>query len=212
MAKLPHRPNRRRLEKVSPCIRRLAIGSVLHRVYMQGGQYPTSWDEFRFSGPLSRFDHHVSNCERKVDGSALRGVLYAAEHVATALAEVYEGMGRSVNRKRNSPWIVSFRTKCELQLLDLTGSFGLRAGASGVLNSCAHTYAQNWSRGFYEVYRGIEGLYYQSSLTNKIAVMLYERSRRKVACSELLLHTALSEPSYSDDLKEAVAEIGYHVR
>ena len=64
----------------------------------------------------------------------------------------------------------------EVRLLDLTDAFCVRAGASAKLVSGPFVHAQNWSRGFYDAYEEALDRYYRSSMTNRPAVVLYERA------------------------------------
>ena len=78
-------------------------------------------------------------------------MLYAATDIVTALAETFQHR-RTVNRRMDRPWLVSFGLSCELVLLDLTGTFPVSVGGSMKLVTGPALYAQNWSRGFYDAY------------------------------------------------------------
>lgn len=55
-----------------------------------------------------------------------------------------------------------------------------------------------------------DGLYYPSSMTNRIILALYERSlARKALPDSPTLHRALADPLIEDPLHEACVEIGY---
>ena len=70
--------------------------------------------------------------------------------------------------------------------------------------------AQNWSRGFYEAYPEIQGLYYRSSLTNPPTVTLYERANcLGVFAANSLLHRALADPTLHNAVLNVGEEIGY---
>ena len=209
MAKLPREPDAARLEANEPSLVTIAPGQLLHRIYERGGDHPTLWNAFRHYGPLSRFDHQL------VDGhgnpsSQNRGLLYAATDIATAIAEFFQRNRRLVNRARRQPWLVSFELEEEVHLLNLTDSFCLRAGASGKLVSGPFAHSQNWSRGFYDAYPQIQGLYYLSSLTNRHTVALYERAARSARIpATTRLHRALADPLMHRALVLVVEEIGY---
>ncbi len=209
MPKLPNRPDPGRLRTREPSLIPLPRGSVVHRVYLRGGPHPTLWNAFRFFGPTAaRFDHHLLDeagdpCEQD------RGVLYAATDIVTALAEVFQ-QRRTVNRAANRPWLVSFALSRELTLLDLTGTFPVSVGASMKLVSGATLYSQNWSRGFYERYPEIHGLYYFGSLTNRPVVALYERVLRLDPFPTTpVVHRALDDPLLIEPIRNACRTIGY---
>ena len=209
MAKLPLRPDLDRLRATEPSLTTVASGQLLHRIYERGGDHPTRWSAFRHYGPLSRFDHHSVD-ERGNPSLQERGILYAATDVATAVAEFFQRHRRRVNRTRRQPWLVSFPLAEDVRLLDLTGSFCLRAGASAKLVSGPFTHAQNWSRGFYDAYPQVQGLHYLSSLTNRPTVALYERTvEASPIASETRFHRALADPLMHRVLTGIVDEIGY---
>lgn len=138
-----------------------------------------------------------------------RGVSYCAVSAMTCIAEVFQGPPRLIQRHRNNPWLVTFELRTAVTLLDLTGKFPLRAGASMKLVSGPKTYAQNWSRGFYDVYTDLEGLYFPSSLTNGPTVVLNERAQDEVFPPTPSFHRALSDPVMLTPLRNAARELGY---
>ena len=151
MAKLPRRPDPARPLVTEPNIRTLPSGTRSYRIYARGGPWPTVWDAFRTFGPLrSRFDHHVPD----TDGSPLaqeRSILYAALDLPSAFAEVFQAE-RQIDRGRRVPWLAAFDLGAPVQLLDLSGTFPLRAGASMKLMSDSVLTAQRWSHAFHERY------------------------------------------------------------
>lgn len=206
MAKLPRTPDLARLRDTAPSLRAVR-GIRLHRIYERSGNFPTLWNTFRHVGPLSRFDHHG----RGLDSPAAepRGTLYAATDIPTAVAEFFQAT-RQINRTRRQPWLVSFMLSGELRLLDLTDVFCTRVGASAKLASGPFAHAQNWSRGFYEVYEEVHGLYYRSSLTNRPAVVLYERANQSdLFPTNPVFHRALADPTLHRALMTIGEEIGY---
>lgn len=70
--------------------------------------------------------------------------------------------------------------------------------------------SQNWSRGFYDVYASIHGLYYFSSMTNRPVVALYERAETLNSFpANPRFHRALADPLLLDLLQEVCVDIGY---
>ena len=205
MAKLPRTPDLARLRDTAPSLR--VVGGIrLHRIYERGGNFPTLWNAFRHVGPLSRFDHHLGLGS---DAAEPRGTLYVAADIPTAVAEFFQAT-RQINRTRRRPWLVSFMLSGEVRLLDLTDAFCVRAGASAKLVSGPFVHAQNWSRGFYDTYEEAHGLYYRSSMTNRPAVVLYERANQPALFpTHPVFHRALADPVLHRALVMVGEEIGY---
>lgn len=208
MPKLPGSPDLARLAELTPEVVTLGTGTLLHRIYFKGGDHSTTWNQFRTFGPRSRFDHHQRDavgdpCEQG------RGVLYAARDVPTALAETFQRR-RRIDRTNRQPWLASFRLAKTLVLLDLTGMFCVRAGASAKLATGPFRYAQNWASGFYDSYPQIAGLYYRSSLTNQPNVALYERGAAALPASTVF-HRALADPAWHRALVVLAVQIGYEI-
>ena len=212
MAKLPREPDLDILRATAPSL--ITTDSLglepLHRIYNRGGPHPTLWNQLRFYGPLSRFDHHFVDSA----GDPMpqdRGILYAATDIPTAVAEFFQRNRRRINRTRKQPWLASFPLDNELCLLNLTDAFCLRIGASMKLMSGPFSHAQNWSRGFYEAYPQIHGLYYPSSLTNKPIIALYERVVADTGAlqARTKFHRALADPVMHKPLTIIAEQIGY---
>ena len=209
MSKLPKEPDLGRLRDTPPSLITVGPNLPLHRIYKRGGDYPTLWNTFRQFGPLSRFDHHLTN-EKNEPFLQNRGILYAASDIPTAVAEYFQRNRRRINRFRHRPWLASFTLPVELQLLDLTDTFCVRVGASMKLMSGPFSHAQRWSQGFYDAYPEIHGLYYASSLTNHTAIALYERAdTTDLFPSTPRLHRALADPVLHKPLMIVAQEIGY---
>jgi hypothetical protein len=212
VAKLRREPDLERLRATNPAIVTFCPGQSVHRIYKRSGAYPTLWNMFRHYGPLSRFDHHIRD-EHGAPWSQDRGVLYVATDVLTAVAEYFQRNRRRVNRSRHQPWLVSFHFKDEIRLLDLTDTFCVRVGGSMKLVSGPFSYSQTWSRGFYEAYPEIDGLYYLSSLTNRPTIALYERANRATVFPQhTRMHRALTDPLLHKALTLIVDEIGYRLQ
>lgn len=90
-----------------------------------------------------------------------RAILYAAIEGPTCLAEVFQDT-RVIDRHRNDPWLAAFVIAGALDLLDLTGTWPTRAGASMAINSGPRPGAQRWARAVWDAYPVVHGLYYPS--------------------------------------------------
>ena len=135
--------------------------------------------------------------------------MYVASDIPTCLAEVFQNT-REVDRRNRHPWLVSFRLRSTLLLLDLTDTFPVQSGASMKLMTGPRRYAQNWARGYYESYPSIDGLYFNSSMTNRAALALFERVVPKAALPEVPdLHRSLADPLLLVPLQEGCADVGF---
>lgn len=204
MPKFPEPPDAGELSRVPLEERILVAGSILWRIYFRGGHHPSFWNTFRAYGPTrSRFDHHLAPPRAQE-----RSILYGAAQGPTALAEVFQDT-RLIDRAARDPWLVGFALLKPLRLLDLTGVWPTRAGASMVLGSGPRPRAQRWSRSIYQAYPEIAGLYYPSSMhANRPAVALYERAERALAPAPVF-HRPLLDPALLPVLRHVALDIGY---
>lgn len=202
MPKFPGPPPADELRRIPADRHTLRTGSLLARIYSRAGPYPTTWREFRFDGPVAsaRFDPHVAG-ER-------RGVLYAARDLMTCVAEVFQGT-RVVDRDVNARCIAVFRLTRPVRLLDLTGDWPTRAGASQAIASGPRPRAQAWARAIYTAYPRLEGIWYSSSMHGgHPALVLFERADSAVpAVPELDI--PLSHPGLLPGLTRAAGSLGY---
>lgn len=207
MPKVPRTPSAARLTALNPDVRVLPGGSLTWRIYFRGGRHPTRWSDFRHVGPTdARFDHHRGRTATHQN----RAVLYAAGDPTTCFAEVFQRT-RVVNRWHDDPWLVGFDTAASAPLLDLTGSFATRAGASMALMTGARSVSRNQARGFYDAYPEILGLLYPSSMhANRPAMILTDRAEAAgVIPDQPSFHRALGDPALLGLLKNAARSIGY---
>jgi hypothetical protein len=116
---------------------------------------------------------------------------------------------RVIDRQARRPWLVAYALTAELTLLDLTGTYPTRAGASMLIGCGSRPRARAWSRAFHAAYPQVQGLYYGSCLhANRPSLALYERARGAVPASPLL-HRALSDAAVKLTLRNAAALLGY---
>ena len=180
---------------------------MIWRIYFRGGLHPTNWKDFRYVGPIdARFDHHIGNEPARQD----RAVLYGADDPITCLAEVFQRT-RVMNRWHREPWLVGFETDKPMRLLDLTGSFPTRAGASMGLLTGSRSVSRTWARAFHESFPEIDGIYYPSSMhANRPAMVLNERARDAgVMPVQACFHRSLGDPAILSILRNAAHELGY---
>jgi hypothetical protein len=205
MSKFPDPPPAATLASLSPEVHELPAGARLWRIYFQGGAHPTTWETFRAWGPTgSRFDPQ----EPPPSVQPHRCVVYTAGDVNTCLAEVYQAY-RKVHRSRDAPALVAFATTRPLRLLDLTGLWPTRAGASGAIATGPHVRAQRWARAIYAAYPGLDGLIYRSSMNGRgVCHALWAPAKDAIPRSPLF-HRRLEDPVLYDALRVACANIGY---
>jgi RES domain len=208
VAKLPAPPPRGALAaRLPPRIKSLARGTVLWRIYHRGGAHPAAWNRFRHFGPVPtmRFDpHSLPACEQS------RGIVYAALRVYTCFAEVFQET-RTIERYRGGPCLVGLELARSVALLDLTGTWPTRAGASMARSSGRRDRARAWSARIYEDYPEVEGLYYPSSMDgNQPAVVLYERAQDALPARPVF-HRTLADPALDAAVVKAALLFNYAV-
>lgn len=207
MPKVPRTPSLERLKSLDRNVRNVPARSVIWRVYFRGGRHPTGWCDFRHVGPVdARFDHHLGDEPTE----QARAVLYAAEDPVTCFAEVFQKT-RVINRWHMEPWLVAFECGVGVRLLDLTGPFATRAGASMGLMTGPRSVARNWARGFYEAYPELAGLYFPSSMhANCPAMVLTDRAETAgVIAAQPSFHRSLGDPAILSLLKNAAWTLGF---
>lgn len=210
MAKFPNAAAVEVLRAIEPDIAVVPRGTILARVYFARGPHPTRWDEFRHFGPANaRFDHHLEDSRGEAYEQE-RSVLYCATEAKTCFAEVFQET-RRIDRARRSPWLAVFRLERDAALLDLSGNFPTRAGASMAINSGSRVRARAWGRAFYDAYPDLLGVHYPSSMNgNRPCAVLTDRAE---ALSVLAEHPEFNRPLTDDTLldvlKHCAQAIGY---
>jgi len=208
LAKFPEPPSPSDLAaRVAPDVKTIPAGTLLWRVYFRAGRHPMAWNQFRSHGPVAsgRFDHHEGQSQEHE-----RAILYAAVEGPTCFAEVFQAT-RVIDRRRRDPWMVSFRTVSALDLLDLTGSWPTRAGASMAINTGPRPRAQRWAQAIYAAYPAIHGIHYPSSMdANRPALALFERALSAIP-THPRSNRALAELPLLIPIANAAARFGYAV-
>lgn len=143
MPKFPLPPPAEVLRDITPEIRRLKVGTLVWRVYFRGGPHPGRWNLMRAFGPTTaRFDHQLPDPAGQPFEQD-RAIQYQALDGITPLAEVFQDT-RVIDRAARSPWLVAYALAVDLELLDLTGSYPTRAGASMLINCGSRPRARAW--------------------------------------------------------------------
>ncbi len=196
---------------VAPAVKTLAQGACLARVYFTAGDHPTRWNEFRHYGPMldARFDHHLPDAAGEPFVQD-RSILYCAAAADTCFAEVFQET-RRINRTRRAPWLAIFALRRDLALLDLSGAYPTRVGASMAINTGSRARARGWAKAFYAAHDALQGIYYPSSMNgNEPAVALTDRAERSGCLPEHPdLNRALADDALLDVLKHSAHRLGY---
>ena len=213
MAKFPRPDSAAAIQKTPPEVRTLPKGAVMARVYFSGSAHPTRWNGFRQYGPTNaRFDHHLLD-KRGQPWMQKRSVLYCASNAVTCLAEVFQ-QTRRIDRVRDAPWLAIFVLQRPVRLLDLSGTYPTRVGASMAINSGSRVRAREWAQRFYEAHDDLQGIYYASSMhANRPAIALNDRAEKTGALPAYpRFNRALADDALLDVLKHAAAALGYGLR
>ncbi|HEV2006987.1 MAG TPA: RES family NAD+ phosphorylase [Candidatus Limnocylindrales bacterium] len=190
-------------------IRTLPIGSLCWRVYRAGGDHPNRWNELRHYGPTAagRFDHQ----EPPPHDDTARAIVYVARDATAALAEAFQDT-RTIDRRRQEPWLVAFELTTDLAALDLTRLWPTRAGASQAIATGRRVTAQAWSRAIYRAYPDVAALVYRSSMAgSSINLALYERAAAGISASPVV-HLPLTHPGLALPLARVASKLGYGLR
>jgi hypothetical protein len=206
------------LSAIPPAVHTLPAGSDIVRIWFGRSRHASGFAHFRDFGPTSsRFDHHLPDrAGRPISGP--RAILYAIDAAAdphafmSALAEVFQ-QTRTIDLTAGEPRLTIFQTTRDLFLLDLTGHWTTRVGASASLSSGPRAITKEWSRDFYGAYPNLDGLRYRSAMSggSSLSLALYERSRSAMPTAPLVdrsLHHAVLRP----DLVRAARTLGYSIQ
>jgi hypothetical protein len=204
LAKFPEPPPAEALAKAAPEIRYVPAGETLWRLYFRGGRHPTFWNTFRAFGPTgARFDHQIPPPRLQE-----RRILCTAAEGPTCLAEVFQDT-RVIDRVARDPWLAAFELIQPLTLLDLTGVWPTRAGASMALNTGPRPRARRWAQAVYAAYADVQGIFYPSSMhANRPAVALWERGTGAIPPLPVF-HRPLLDPALLPVLSRVARDLGY---
>lgn len=212
MAKFPWPPSPERLREIRRDDDVVAVApmTALARVYRAGGAHPLRWDEFRTAGPVAtaRFDPHPPSDDGRPRAVAGHGVLYAAVAMRTCLAEAFQA-ARVVDRRTDSPWLAVFNPARTLRLLDLTGTWPTRAGASQAISSGPRDRARAWAREIFVAYGDVDGLWYRSSMDGgRPAICLWQPATDALPAQPRAL-LPLDAPALALPIARACGKLGY---
>ncbi len=182
----------------------LASTSSLWRIHRTTGLHVAAWNALRYFGPVDgmRFEPHdpPPHLQR-------RGVSYAALDVPTCVAEVFQRQ-RIVDRHEGNPYLTGMRLTRPVRLLDLSGSWPTRAGASQAINSGPRPRASAWARTIRAAY-DVDGLWYPSSMHGGgLCVALFDTAADALPVAPLV-SVPLAHPALANPLAAYTADLGY---
>lgn len=206
MVKLPLPPASDELEIAPDDLRVLATDAVLWRVHRTSGERVVAWDLLRYWGPAAtmRFDPHHPPPQLQN-----RGVTYTALSVPTALAEVFQ-QRRLINTRRGSPYLTAWSPARPVTLLDLTGTWPIRSGASHAINTGRRDHCRAWARAIHTADADLDGLWHHSSMTGGDAVTLFTHAADSFP-PRPLFSLPLDHPGLRGHLIAAATQIGYRL-
>jgi RES domain len=118
---------------------------------------------------------------------------------------------RSINVRHREPWLAGFAVAREMRLLDLTGLWPTRAGASMALSSGPRPRARAWARTIYAAYPDAEGVCYGSSMhANTPCVALFERAEDALP-RRPQIHRALADMTLRGFLRNVAADLNFRL-
>lgn len=167
-----------------------------------------AWNDFRYWGPGSgaRFDHHRLDAEGSPQTQS-RGVLYGADQAITCIAEVFQH-ARVIDRTLDDPYLCVFTLSRQVRLLDLTGTFVTRMGASLAIHSGPRNRSRRWAAALYDAYDHDGLLYWSSMHTGATAVVLTERAAAAMPATPDF-NRPLADPSLTDAVDACASRLGY---
>lgn len=185
----------------------IVLRSPLWRIHRSRGTHVLAWNALRIFGPLAglRWDPHPPPCAEH----PAFGVSYAALDVATCVAEVFQT--RRLIRADDSVHLTSWTPTRDLQLLDLTGGWALRNGASYSLHAAPKSTCRAWANAIRKTWPDLDGLYVPSTLTGAPNVVLFDASRDSFPAAPAFSRP-LGSPAVFDVLDRIAARLGYRLR
>lgn len=136
--------------------------------------------------------------------------MYVADSLLTCLAEAFQAK-RRIDVLTAQPMLATFEIAREVPLLDLTGLWPTRAGASTAIHSGPRPRTQAWARAISDAFPQIEGVVYCSSMNaNQPCMALFERAATALPPLPTS-NDALSSPLLRALLLRFATRLGYRL-
>lgn len=179
-------------ERVKPKFYTLMEGTKLYRIYET--KYCPKPTDFRYCGPMHRFDHHQSEpaCvdykpqKYNASNNSQRGILYVGLEFSCCLVEIFGSTPHAayIDDKR---WLAILTSKKDLTLLDIRNNGAMLVGANmATVGTSERSITQAWSRHFYErtdIFTKVHGIIYCNVHNGEDAIAFYERAENLFAYS-----------------------------
>lgn len=169
--------------------------------------HPTAWNQHRSYGPLvtARYDSWPPPAQQWPG----EGVGYFRTTIAACVAEVYQD-GRAVNPRLGGRYLTGFIPSRELRLLDLTGPWPIRVGASHAINSGPKDRTRRWANALHAAFPDADGVLYIG--VAGIACVALWLPPAEVFPGYPSLSRPLADPSLRPHLADACAQIAFKLR
>ncbi len=201
--KNPRRP-RRALTAVPDDV--VVYDRALFTVYPTTGPYRRPWNRLRTWGPVaSRWDPQPEPAADHPDN----GVLYAAGDVTTSLAEVFQDR-RAVTLSDHRA-LAGWRPTRPLRLLDLTGTWAVRNGASASLHAADKSTCRAWARQIRQTWPDLDGLHVPSTMTLRPMLVVYAPAADSFPAWPAVARS-LTHPDLAAMITDAADELGWPIR
>lgn len=207
--KFPDPPDPDQLPAVDQDGDQVEVTAPLWRIFPTTTVHAVPWNTLRHWGPVAaRFDPHPPPPADHPD----HGVLYAGSDAVTALAEAF-GVNRTVDVRTGAPWLVKFTLDLgAVRLLDLTGTWPTRAGASQeIWTSPDRRRTQRWARAIAARFPELGGLRYSSSMHGARAhnVALWAPAEAALNAAVARFAEPLAHPAMAAMIRDACTRLGY---
>ncbi|OOP59534.1 hypothetical protein BMF89_20415 [Arthrobacter sp. SRS-W-1-2016] len=182
----------------------IPASTALWRIHYTASTHVIPWNRLRTWGPVagSRWEPHPL----PPGDAAPLGAAYLGEDVLTCLAEVFQ-LTRFVDIDRDAPYVTAFRTTRDLTLVDLTGDWLLKAGASARVAFGEKARTRAWARAIHEAWPDIDGVYSLSALALRHKVVTLWTDDAIPAAPDF--SHPLSSPAIIADIVSEAAKIRY---
>ncbi|MGI8947688.1 MAG: RES family NAD+ phosphorylase [Ornithinimicrobium sp.] len=179
---------------------------ALWRVHRTVGPYRQRWDQMRTWGPVdSRWDPHPEPPGDDPDSA----VMYAAPEVTPTLGEVF--VHRRAITLSAAHALVGWTPTRALELLDLTGTWAVRNGASASLHAAPRSTCRRWAQAIRETWPELDGLRAPSTITLRPMVVLFAPALDSFPDGPALAR-ALDHPDLSGVFVDAADSLGWAIR
>ena len=184
---------------------------TLTRIFTSSGRHQMRWDTFRHTGPLphARFDPQMPDQTGGPVSALDHGVLYFSLSLVNSVASVFQATSL-VDRTTRRPFLVSFRPRRGLQLLDLTRNLPTRLGASQEISTGPKGVTQEWARAIRAAAPELDGLQYRSAMdAGNPTIVLWDPPGSSALPDSPDLLLPLDYPALDIPLTEACHELNY---